>query len=342
MRTKRLGRTELMVTEIGFGGIPITRLGFEEAVNLVRYCFSRGINFFDTANLYADSEPKIGSALSDVRNQVILATKTIKRDAIGAERQLEKSLERLKTDYIDLYQLHNISSDEELDTVLAPGGAYDALVQAREKGKIKHIGFTSHNVDFAVKVCGTGAFDTVQIPFNIIENDPAEKLFHLAREQDMGIIAMKPLGGGLLDRADLCFGFLQQYDDVVPIPGVDVEHQVDDNLKCYQDPRPLSQKDWEEIDRIRKEVGVAFCHRCGYCQPCPEGIEIWRVLLFKSQTRRFPPEMAIKMCKEPMEMAENCAQCRECEEKCPYGLPIPDLINETLDYYREFCEKHGR
>lgn len=342
MRKIRLGRTGFLVSALGFGGIPITRADFNEAVRLVKYCFDQGITFFDTAYLYGDSEPKIGSALEDVRNQVTLATKTLIRDAIGAMRQIEKSLERLRTDYIDLYQIHNISNHEALDKVLAPGGAYQALAQAKDEGKIKHIGFSSHNLDIAVKACKTGLFATVQIPFNFIERDPTEKLFHVACEQGMGIIAMKPLGGGLLNRADLCFGFLQQYEDVMPIPGVESRRQVDENLQYYREPRPLSKQDWDEIEKVREEVGIRFCHRCGYCQPCPEGVEIWRVLLFKSQTKRFPPEMAIKMSKEPMKTAENCAQCGECEDKCPYGLPVPDLISETLEYYREFCKQHGQ
>ncbi|MGD9076101.1 MAG: aldo/keto reductase [Desulfobacteraceae bacterium] len=342
MRKKRLGRTDLMVSELGLGGIPLTRPDLDGAVRLVKHCFDQGVTFFDTAYLYGDSEPKMGTALQDVRDQVVLATKTLVRDGTGAAYQIEKSLERLKTDYIDLYQIHNISNQEALDSVLAPGGAYEALVQFMGEGNIRHIGFSSHNVDMAVKACRTGKFATVQIPFNFIEHDPAEKLFHVARDQDMGIIAMKPLGGGLLDRTDLCFGFLQQYDDVIPIPGVESEREFDENLEFYRAPRALSQQDQAEIEKIRSELGSKFCHRCEYCHPCPEGIEIYRVLLFEAQVKRFPPQMAINISRDPMKKAEECAQCGECEEKCPYGLPVPDLISESLDYYRRFCEQHGQ
>jgi len=341
MKSVRLGKTGILVSELGFGGIPITRLDFNEAVSLVGYCFDQGITFFDTANAYGDSERKIGSALQDVRDQVTLATKTLVRDAAGAMRHIEESLERLRTDHIDLYQLHNISNHEALKEVLDSGGAYQALVQARDEGKIGHIGFSSHNLDIAVRACRMGLFATVQIPFNLIEQDPAEKLLPVARQHDMGVIAMKPLGGGLLNRADLCFGFLQQYDDVVPIPGMESRREVEENLQYYSAPRALSQQDWAETEKIRSEVGARFCHRCQYCQPCPEGVEIWRVLLFKAQAKRFPPEMAIKMGMEPMKMAENCVQCGECEAKCPYELPVPELIAESLDYYRQFCEQHG-
>jgi predicted aldo/keto reductase-like oxidoreductase len=319
MKSVRLGKTGILVSGLGFGGIPITRLAFNEAASLVRYCFDQGITFFDTANAYGDSEPKIGSALQDVRKQVTLATKTLERDAAGAMGQLEKSLEHLKTEHIDIYQIHNISYHEELEKVLGHGGAYEALAQARDQGKIGHIGFSSHNLDIAVRVCRTGLFATVQIPFNLIEHDPAEKLFQVARQHDMGIIA-----------------------DVIPIPGVESKREVDENLQYYRAPQALSQQDWAEIEKIRTEMGTRFCHRCEYCLPCPEGVVIWRVLLFKAQAKRFLPETAIKMAAEPMKMAENCAQCGECEAKCPYELPVPDLINETLDYYRQFCEQHGQ
>lgn len=342
MRKKRLGRTELWVSELGFGGIPITRLDLNEAVDLIRYCYAQGITFFDTAYLYGDSEPKIGVALNDVRDQVIIATKTLARDPEGVTRQIEKSLQRLRTDYIDLYQVHNISNQETFDAVLGKRGVYEAMVRGKEEGKIRHIGFSAHNVDMAVKVCQTGKFDSVQVPFNFIEKEPAEKLFHVAREHDMGIIGMKPLGGGLIDRIQLCFGFLQQYEDVIPIPGVASKPEVDENLQYYQATKDLSGQDLAEMEKIRAELGVRFCHRCEYCEPCPEGVQIWRVLLFKAQTKRFPPETAIKISLEPMKTAENCVQCEECKEKCPYGLPIPEMIHESLDYYREFCEQHGQ
>ncbi|MGD8564514.1 MAG: aldo/keto reductase, partial [Desulfarculaceae bacterium] len=213
MKKIRLGRTGLMVSEIGFGGIPVTRLDLQEAVDLIAYCFEKGINFFDTANMYGDSEEKIGRALEDVRDQVILATKSRKLDGGGLKEHMTRSLEMLRTDYIDLFQIHNLSKPEELERALAPGGACEALAQAKDEGIIRHIGFSSHNPDTALKACRTGLFTTVQIPFNFVEPQVEEKVFAAAREMDMGLIAMKPLGGGLLDRADLCFAFLRQYPD---------------------------------------------------------------------------------------------------------------------------------
>jgi predicted aldo/keto reductase-like oxidoreductase len=342
MRKRQLGKTGLMVSEIGFGGIPITRLSVEEAARLVKYGHDQGINFFDTANLYGDSEEKMGVALKGVRDRTVLATKTALRDGKGALDQLETSLKRLKTDFIDLYQMHNVSNQDSVDQMLAPGGVHEAVVKAQRDGKIRHIGFTAHNPDIAAKVCETDLFATVQVPFNFIEKDPEEKLFGPARDRQMGIIAMKPLGGGLLDRPDLCFRFLQQYHDVVPIPGMQSREEVDQNIRFYEDPQPLTTQDLADMERLRAETGTRFCHRCEYCQPCPEGVLIWRVLLFNAQSRRFPPQMSIRMSKEPMETAEHCVQCGQCEEKCPYELPVSEMIQESLDHYRRFCEIHGQ
>jgi predicted aldo/keto reductase-like oxidoreductase len=342
MRKKQLGKTGLLVSDMGFGGIPITRLSLEEAACLVKYGYDQGINFFDTAHLYGDSEEKMGAALKTVRGKTILATKTAVRDGKGALEQLETSLKRLRTDYIDLYQMHNISNQESMDQVLAPGGAHEAMVKAQRDGKIRHIGFSTHNPDIAAKVCETGLFATVQVPFNFIEKDPEDKLFGSAREREMGIIAMKPLGGGLLDRPDLCFRFLQQYHDVVPIPGMQSKEEVDQNIRFHRDPQAFTPQDLEDMEKIRAEIGTRFCHRCEYCQPCPEGVLIWRVLLFNAQSRRFPPQMSIRMSKAPMETAEHCVQCGQCEEKCPYELPVSEMIQESLDHYRRFCEIHGQ
>ncbi|TET82927.1 MAG: aldo/keto reductase, partial [Desulfobacteraceae bacterium] len=205
MKSVRLGKTGLLVSEVGCGGIPIIPLSFDQGVSVVRHCFEQGITFFDTANMYGDSEKKIGYALKLIRDKVVLATKTLKRDSEGALKHIASSLENLETDRIDIYQLHNIGNEEKLDKVLAPGGAYEAVNKARSEGKINFIGFSSHDIATAMKTCRTGLFSTIQFPFNFIEHDPSDELFKIAQELDMGIIAMKPLGGGLLDRADLCF-----------------------------------------------------------------------------------------------------------------------------------------
>ena len=211
MKTVRLGKTNLMVSEVGFGGIPIIPLSLNEGAEVVRYCYDKSITFFDTANMYGDSEKKFGQALHAVRDKVVLATKTMNREAEGAASHLNYSLKNMQTDFIDIYQFHNVGSEAALDKILGPDGAYESVSRAREEGKVRFIGFSSHDIATAIKACRTGHFSTVQFPFNFIENAPDEELFQVARELDMGIIGMKPLGGGLLDRADLCFKFLQQY-----------------------------------------------------------------------------------------------------------------------------------
>lgn len=340
MNKVRLGRTGLAVSEVGFGGIPIINLTLNDGVSLVRHCFDVGITFFDTANMYLDSEQKIGTALASVRERVVLATKTMKRDAEGAEQHIERSLEQLKTTRIDIYQLHQIASDAVLDQVLAPGGAYEALSRARSEGKIGFIGFSSHNNDTASKACRTGRFDTVQVPFNFIETDPAKELLRVAEEMEMGIIGMKPLGGGMLGRADLCFRFLQRYPSVVPIPGMRASEEADEIVALYRTRQPLTSADREEIEKTRVDLGTKFCRRCEYCMPCDQGIQIPMVLGFRGFAKRLPAASTIALVDSPMKGVEGCIECGECIEKCPYELPIPDLLKENLALFQEYVKKH--
>ncbi|MCU0563429.1 MAG: aldo/keto reductase [Desulfobacterales bacterium] len=326
----RLGSTGLEVSQVGFGGIPIIPLEPDEAVAVVRHCFESGVNFFDTANMYPTSEEKIGTALLGVRDAAVIATKTAQRTAAGAAEQLELSLRRLQTDRIDLYQLHNVSNQEALDQVLASGGAYEAVARARKAGKVRCIGISSHSIATATAALKTGLFQTLQFPFNFIESDPAEALFPLALRQDVGIIGMKPLGGGVLERADLCFRFLQRHPHVVPIPGIRDRGEIDQILALYRDPRPLGAEDEREIKRIRSDVGERFCHRCEYCMPCAQGVLIPQVLMYPAILKRLTRERAEGWVGKAMESVENCVECGECEQRCPYSLPIADLLKENL------------
>lgn len=341
MKTVKLGKTGLVTSELGFGGIPIIPLKFEDAVKVVRHCVDRGITFFDTANAYVDSERKIGQALESVRDQIVLATKTGKRDAEGVTKHIGYSLENLKTDYIDIYQFHNVSNGEALEQILAPGGPYEVVDRVHKEGKIGFIGFSSHDIATAIKACRTGRFSTLQFPFNFIENDPADELFKVARDQDMGIIGMKPLGGGLLERADLCFKFLQQYPYVLPIPGISTTREADEIIELYLTLKPLSAADHKDIEKIRSELGTKFCHRCGYCIPCEQEVLIPTVMAFRSQSRRFPANIVMAMVDKSMETVDNCIECGECIEKCPYDLEIPELLKENLVLYKDFVSRNG-
>ena len=335
MKTKRLGRTGLVVSEVGFGGIPIIPLPFDKGAAVVRHCYDRGITFFDTANAYRDSERKISRALAGVRDRVVLATKTLKRDREGTAQQIEESLAGLGTDHIDLYQLHHVSNKETLAQVTAPGGACEAVNDAIAAGKIRFLGITSHRVETAIEACLTDLFSTVQIPFNFMELEPAGELFSVARQHDVGIIAMKPLGGGLLQRADLCFRFLQQYPDVIPVAGVMSTAEIDEILALYASPRALSEADRVQMEEIRAGLGKRFCHRCGYCLPCEQEVKIPEAMIFPSVVKRFQPAIAAEFMAEAMKSALGCSACGKCVERCPYDLPIPDMLKESLALFNQ-------
>ena len=339
MKKIRLGSTEMVVNELGMGGIPLTRVEPEKSLELIRHCADEGIDFFDTANMYGDSEEKLGRALEPVRDKVYLATKTMAHTREDAAKHLDLSLERLRTDHIDLIQLHNVTGQERIDAMLGKGGALEALRDYQQQGKVRHIGFSSHNPDVAARLCRTGLFETVQIPFNFVESDPVERLFGTALEMDMGILAMKPLGGGNLDRADLCFKFLQGHPEALPIPGIETLEEIDEILELYRHPQKPTAEELAEMARIKNELGEKFCHRCEYCLPCPEGVPIPMALLFDSQVKRYPKESVLNHVAKTMEAASNCTGCGQCLEKCPYDLPVPDLIAGVLERYHAFCKQ---
>ena len=337
MKKMRLGATALEISEIGFGGIPIIPLPREEAVSVVKHCFDLGITFFDTANMYPTSEEKLGVALKSVRNEVIIATKTAQRDAKGATDHLDLSLKQLQTDWIDVYQLHNVSNEEALNQVLAPQGAYEAVSKARDAGKIRFIGISSHSIATATEALKTGLFQTLQFPFNFIESDPADKLFPLATQNQVGIIGMKPLGGGILERADLCFRFLQQHRYVVPIPGIRAKKEADEIIELYRNVEPISEADLKDIENIRSALGEKFCHRCEYCMPCEQGVQISSVLMFQAAAKRLSREGVKGWIGKAMQSVEQCIECGECEQKCPYHLPISDLLKENLALFNQYA-----
>jgi predicted aldo/keto reductase-like oxidoreductase len=335
LNTVKLGETDLEISEVGFGGIPIIPLPTNEAVSIVRYCFDLGITFFDTANMYLTSEEKIGTALQTVRDKAVIASKTTQRDANGAAAHIDTSLKQLKTDWIDIYQFHNVSNQEALQQILAPQGAYEAVSKARDAGKIRFIGISSHSIQTAMEALKTGLFQTLQFPFNFIENDPLNELFPLARQTNVGIIAMKPLGGGLLERADLCFGFLKQHPYVVPIPGMSAKKEADEIIELYRHPKPQTKSDLKEMKNIETVLGEKFCHRCEYCMPCEQGVQIPSVLIFQAVAKRLSPEGVSAWLGKAMQSVAECIECGQCEEKCPYNLPIADLLKENLALFKE-------
>ena len=336
----RLGKTGLWVSRVGFGGIPIQRLSEEDAVSVVQGCLDLGVTFIDTAHGYTTSEERIGKAIAGRREGLVLATKTPARDVATAGEHVELSLNRLGVERIDLCQLHGVSSYDKMEAVLGPGGALEALQAARDRGQIGHIGFSSHSLEVAQEMIRTGLFETVQFPFNFIATEPAEELLPLVREADMGFIAMKPMGGGMLERADLAFKYLFQFPGVVPDPGIERVQEMEE-IVGLTERAVLTPADWAVIEALRQELGTRFCRRCNYCQPCPQGIPISGVLNYRSAWKRMPSESSLgEGWQQNMELADTCQECGECEERCPYQLPIRELLKESIGFFHAELARH--
>jgi len=333
MRYLELGKTGMKVSEVGFGGIPIIRLDTDAAVRVVRRAYDKGITFYDTANAYRDSENKIGLALQGKRDKVFLASKTLRRDAVAATEQLENSLRMLRTDYIDLYQLHQVAHEHEWQALTAPGGAMEVVVKAKEAGKVHHIGVTSHSLEMAVKLVKTGLFSTIQFPFNFLEPDASEELFPLAQKLGLGILVMKSFAGGVINNAELAFKFLRQHPYAIPIPGFDAEPLVDDVLSRYDRPNNVTEQDLALMAEFRAKVGKVFCRRCEYCQPCPQGVKITPAMGYPIFVSRMGKKVAMDFARVPMESVPKCEECGKCIELCPYDLPIPEILKRNYAQY---------
>lgn len=341
MEKIRLGKTEMMISKLGFGGIPIQRVSEDEAVGVVRRCLELGITFIDTANAYTTSEERIGRAIRGQPQKPIIATKTGHRDREGVERHLKLSLERLGVDSIDLYQFHGVSDSKSLDMVLDPRGPMAVVREAKKSGKVKHIGITSHSMDIAKEAVKTDQFETIMFPFNFITCEPADELLPLTREHDVGFIAMKPLAGGLLDNVAIAFKYLFQFPDIVPIPGIEKVEEIEEIVQVLAGSWEMTEAEQHDMERLREELGTRFCRRCEYCQPCPEEIRISTVMNIRSFAKRMPPERIFTgMLAEVMERAASCTECGECEEKCPYHLPIREMVAEQVKWYQEEKQKY--
>lgn len=330
-----LGKTGLEVSEVGFGGIPIIRISTEEAIRVLRRAYDTGVTFYDTANAYRDSEHKIGLAFQGMRDKVVIATKTLKRDAKGMNEHLENSLKMLRTDYIDLYQLHQVAQEKDWEAITNPGGALEALVRAKEQGKIRNIGITSHSLPMAIKLIKTGLFSTIQFPFNFIEKDAKDELHKAARELNLGILAMKPFAGGMIDNARIAFKFLRQYPDVLPIPGFHSVESVDEILSFYTKPNEVTVEDLSVMDKYRDELGRQFCRRCEYCQPCPKGVMITPAMGYRVVSMRMSQKVAAENLKQVMETVPQCVNCGVCISRCPYNLPIPEMLKKHYDLFEQ-------
>jgi len=336
VETIRLGKTNMRVTKLGFGGIPIQRVPESEAVAVVKKCLELGIRYFDTANSYTTSEERIGKAISGRRQGLFLATKSTAPTREEVKKHLQLSLKQLGVDYIDLYQLHNVSDFKTLDMVLDPKGPIAVVEEAKRKGIIKHIGITSHAMDVAKEAVKTDRFETIMFPFNFITCEPADELLPLAREHDVGFIAMKPLAGGRLDNVTLAFKYLRQFPDVLLIPGIQRPSEIGEIVQILEGPRQMTEEEQCEMQRLREELGTRFCRRCDYCQPCTVGIRISEVMNSTSLAKRLPPARIFTgFVAEALEKAADCTECGECETRCPYHLPIREMMAQQAKWYQE-------
>lgn len=338
METMRLGKTGIMASRTAFGALPIQRISVKEAAYLLRKAYDNGVNFFDTARLYTDSEEKIGYALSDVRDKIYIATKTMAKDKKTLLENLSTSLKNLKTDYIDIYQLHNPAEIDFDD----PNGIYAGLLEAREKGMVRFIGLTSHRITLALKEAESGHFDTIQFPLNMLVSPEDLSLIKKCRENDVGLIAMKAMSGGLIRHPDAAFAFLRQFENVLPIWGVQRECELDEFLRYEENPPYLDEKMQILIESERKELSGGFCRGCGYCEPCPAGIPIDLAARLTLLMSRSPYVMYLAdEFSEKMDRIDNCIGCGHCTSHCPYGLDTPALLKQNLKEYREFRKIHA-
>ncbi|MEN6568265.1 MAG: aldo/keto reductase [Veillonellales bacterium] len=334
----KLGRTGLMVSRSGFGALPIQRISFEEARTILRKAYDKGINFFDTARMYTDSEEKLGYSLSDIRNQIVIATKSHAADKKTLFAHLETSLKNLKTDYIDIYQLHNpkvLPNPEDRESL------YAGLLEAKQKGMIRFIGVTNHNIKTAIQAAESGLYDTIQFPLNSLASEEDLKLPAVCKRKDIGLIAMKGLSGGLITNAATTFAFLRQFDNLVPIWGIQRMSELDEFLALEENPPVLDDAMWKLIEADRAELAGDFCRGCGYCLPCPAGIEIPTQARISLLLKRAPyqPFMTDSF-REKMNLIPKCIECGHCKNNCPYGLDTPSLLKRELKKYNQFYEKH--
>ncbi|BEP28772.1 aldo/keto reductase [Helicovermis profundi] len=334
MRKRILGRTGLLVSEIGFGGIPIQRISKEEALNVIKKCKNEGINFIDTARGYTVSEEYIGAAIQNNRRDWILASKSPVRDYNGMKKEVEISLINLKTDYIDLYQFHFVKSLEDLSMIVSENGALKALVEAKEEGKIGHIGITSHSVDILEKALELDLFETIQFPYNLVENQ-GEKIFKIANEKNVGVIIMKPIAGGAIDNGELSLKYVLNNKNVtVAIPGMETEELVEKNASVGNNSLKLSETDLKELNKIKEKLSGEFCRRCGYCLPCEKGIDIPSQFILEGYLTRYKlKDWAINRYESLEIKSSDCVKCGICETKCPYDLPIIKMLENVSNSF---------
>ena len=334
METVTLGKTGIEVSKNGFGALPIQRIEKKDAVYLIQKAFYHGLNYFDTARGYTDSEEKVGAAFSYIRDKIIISTKTTAQNADDFWKDLETSLSLLQTDYIDIYQFHNPSFCPKPEDGT---GLYEAALKAKEQGKIRHIGITNHRLAVAKEAIASGLYETMQFPFCYLATEQDLEIVDLCKKENMGFIAMKALSGGLITDSALAYAYLSQFDHVVPIWGVQRERELDEFLSYQEQPPVLTEEMKARIEADKIELAGEFCRGCGYCMPCPAGIEINNCARMSLMLRRAPQqEFLTPEWQEKMKKIEGCLSCGKCKSKCPYELDTPELLKKNYEDYQTF------
>ena len=329
----QLGSTGIEIEKNGFGCLPIQRITKEDAARLLRKAVDGGINYFDTARAYSDSEEKLGYAFAGIRDKVVIATKTHAQTGRELREHLETSLRDLNTDYIDVYQFHNPAF------VPRPGGEdglYDAALEAQAQGKIRHIGITNHRLSVAREAIDSGLYETLQFPFSYLATEKELALVQGCKEHNMGFIAMKALAGGTITNSAAAYAYLAQFDNVLPIWGIQRMSELEEFLSYQDNPPALTEAVQVEIEKDRRELAGSFCRGCGYCMPCPQEIIINNCARMSLMIRRAPTESWLgEFWQKEMAKIDSCVHCNQCASKCPYGLDTPALLAENLKDYRE-------
>lgn len=329
MEYKTLGKTGLRVSRVGCGGIPIQRIDPEGTKKLMQELLQKGVNYIDTARGYTVSEEYLGYGLEGIRDKFILATKGRGLTKEEMAKDVAISLKNLRTDYIDLYQFHDPSM-ENLDKILAPGGALEALQEAKQTGVVRHIGITAHSTEVFRRALNLDWVETIMFPYNIVESQ-GEELIKACGEKNIGFICMKPLAGGAIEDAALAMRYIAQNQNVsVIIPGMAKSQELEQNVSAALDPTPMAPEETEKLDAIRKSLGTQFCRRCGYCAPCTVGIAIPQVFTLEGYLSRYGLGQWAHARYDTMPAkASDCVACGLCETRCPYHLPIREMLKKA-------------
>lgn len=333
MREITLGRSGITVPKNAFGALPVQRASMDEAIKILRRAYDGGMRYFDTARAYSDSEEKICAALKDVRDKIYIATKTQAKTPEKFWEDLDTSLRTLGTDYIDVYQFHMA------DRCYAPDdgtGMYECMLKAKEEGKIKHIAITAHKLQVAFDIAESDLYDTLQFPFSYLSSEKEIELVNLCKKNDVGYIAMKGLAGGLITRSEVAMAFMEEYDNVLPIWGIQKMSELEEWLSYMKNTPEMTEEIAAYIEKEKAELAGDFCRGCGYCMPCPMDIKINNCARMSLMLRRAPSAFWLSdTMQAEMKKIEDCINCRQCTAKCPYELDTPELLRKNYEDYKK-------